>query len=195
MGLFGSPSCFPSSWRQVLREDGSSGLFPRSSCSAPPGHHPTGTMDIQVVRAYQKQPSIFENRKRVLGRKVKPHDVRFVKNVGLGIKTPREAKELPYIDKKCPFTGNVSIRGRVLTGVVKSLKMQRTATIRRDYLHYIKKYNRFEKRHKNLSVHVSPAFRDIKLGDQVHVGQCRPLSKTVRFNVIRIAKSAGGKKQ
>ena len=58
-----------------------------------------------------------------------------------------------------------------------ALFARRTLTIRRDYLHYIKKYNRFEKRHRNLSAHVSPAFRDIKLGDQVHVGQCRPLSK------------------
>jgi small subunit ribosomal protein S11e len=36
-----------------------------------------------------------------------------------------QAKEGNYIDKKCPFTGNVSIRGRILTGVVKSLKMKR----------------------------------------------------------------------
>lgn len=41
---------------------------------------------------------------------------RFYKNVGLGYKTPREAIEGTYIDKKCPFTGNVSIRGRILTG-------------------------------------------------------------------------------
>lgn len=53
----------------------------------------------------------------------------------------------------------------------------RTCTIRRDYLHFIRKYNRFEKRHKMLSVHVSPAFRDIQVGDQVVVGECRPLSK------------------
>lgn len=39
------------------------------------------------------------------------------------------------------------------------------------------KYNRFEKRHKTLSAHVSPAFRDIQVGDQVIVGECRPLSK------------------
>ncbi|XP_014059664.1 40S ribosomal protein S11-like [Salmo salar] len=63
-----------------------------------------------------------------------------------------------YIDKKCPITGNVSIRGRILSGVV--TKMKRTIVIRRDYLHYIRKYNRFEKRHKNMSVHLSPAFRD-----------------------------------
>lgn len=43
-------------------------------------------------------------------------------------------------------------------GVVLSTKMKRTIVIRRDYLHYIKKYNRFEKRHKTLSAHSSPAF-------------------------------------
>ncbi|MCV4753044.1 hypothetical protein OFC37_26600, partial [Escherichia coli] len=36
-----------------------------------------------------------------------------------------------YIDKKCPFTGNVSIRGRILSGVVTKMKMQRTIVIRR----------------------------------------------------------------
>lgn len=49
----------------------------------------------------------------------------------------------------------------------------------------IPKYRRYEKRHKNLAAHVSPAFR-VEAGDQVTVGQCRPLSKTVRFNVLRV---------
>jgi small subunit ribosomal protein S11e len=48
----------------------------------------------------------------------------------------------------------------------------------------IPKYRRYEKRHKNLAAHCSPAFR-VSAGDQVIVGQCRPLSKTVRFNVLR----------
>ncbi len=47
-----------------------------------------------------------------------------------------------YIDHKCPFTGNVAIRGRILSGKVKSTKMNRTIVVRRDYLHYIKKYQR-----------------------------------------------------
>jgi len=81
-------------------------------------------------------------------------------------------------DKKCPFTGLVSIRGRILTGTVISTKMHRTLVIRREYLHFIPKYGRYERRHKNLSAHVSPAFR-VEEGDQVTVGQCRPLSKTV----------------
>jgi small subunit ribosomal protein S11e len=115
------------------------------------------------------------------------------------------------IDKKCPFTGLVSIRGRILTGTVVSTKMHRTAIIRREYLHFIPKYARYEKRHKNLAVHVSPAFR-LEDGDQVTVGQCRPLSKTVsiqlpaelvlaitnvltldqvRFNVLRVLPRTG----
>ena len=79
----------------------------------------------------------------------------------------------------------MSIRGRILTGTVRSAKMKRTIIIRRDYLHYIRKYQRYEKRHKNVPVHLSPAFR-VKEGDKVVVGQCRPLSKTVRFNVLKV---------
>jgi len=44
-------------------------------------------------------------------------------------------------DKKCPFTSEVSIRGRILTGRVVSTKMTRTIIIRRDYLHYVPKYS------------------------------------------------------
>lgn len=87
-------------------------------------------------------------------------------------------------DKKCPFTGLVSIRGRILTGTVVSTKMHRTLIIRREYLHFIPKYARYEKRHKNLAAHVSPAFR-VEDGDQVTVGQCRPLSKTVCVSSIK----------
>uniref|UniRef100_A0A8P0PP54 Small ribosomal subunit protein uS17 n=1 Tax=Canis lupus familiaris TaxID=9615 RepID=A0A8P0PP54_CANLF len=135
--------------------------------------------DIQTERAYQKQPTIFQNKKRVLlGETGKEKLPRYYKNIGLGFKTPKEAIEGTYIDKKCPFTGNVSIRGRILSGVVTKMKMQRTIVIRRDYLHYIRKYNRFEKRHKNMSVHLSPCFRDVQIGDIVTVGECRPLSKT-----------------
>merc|ERR1712016_18497 len=111
-----------------------------------------------------------------------------------GFKIPVEAREGNYIDKKCPFTGKVSIRGRILTGVITKMKMNRTVVVRRDYLHYVKKYNRFEKRHKNMSVHLSPAFRDVQLGDIATIGECRPLSKTVRFNVLKIMKAGGSKK-
>lgn len=72
--------------------------------------------------------------------------------------------------------------------------MHRTIIIRRDYLHYVSKYNRFEKRHKNVAAHVSPAFR-VEEGDVVTVGQCRPLSKTVRFNVVKVTVAASKAKR
>merc|ERR1712087_873400 len=153
--------------------------------------------EVQSERAYLKQSHIGTAQlKGIFKKKVPGKDgYRYYKNVGLGFKTPREAIEGTYIDKKCPFTGNVSIRGRIIQGTVKSTKMKRTIIVRRDYLHYIKKYNRFEKRHKNIPAHVSPCFR-VKEGDSVTIGQCRPLSKTVRFNVLRIdRKNAAAKKQ
>jgi ribosomal protein S17 len=85
---------------------------------------------------------------------------------------PAEAINGTYIDKKCPFTGDVSIRGRILTGVVHSTKMTNTIIIRREYLHFIPKYRRYEKRHKNLAAHCSPAFR-VEQGDTVTVGECQ----------------------
>merc|ERR1712154_602689 len=111
-----------------------------------------------------------------------------------GFKIPAEAKLGNYIDKKCPCTGKCSIRGRILTGIITKLRMKNTAVIRRDYLHYVKKHNRFEKRHRNVSVHLSPCFRDVKIGDVATVGECRPLSKTVKFNTLKVTKSAGNKK-
>ena len=108
-------------------------------------------------RAFQKQKNINLNRKTP----AKGLKARYWKNPGLGFKVPLEAKNGTYIDKKCPFTSNVSIRGRILTGIIIKMKMTSTFVIRRDYLHYVKKYNRFQKRHKNLSVHMSPCFRDV----------------------------------
>jgi len=136
----------------------------------------------QHEKAYQSQDAVFVARKRAIGN-VRQKPMRYVRSVGLGIKTPDAAIEGTYVDKKCPFTGNVSIRGRILKGLVKSTKMKNTIIVRRDYLHYITKYRRFEKRHKNVAAHCSPAFT-VKDGDVVTIGECRPLSKTVRFNVV-----------
>lgn len=143
----------------------------------------------QHERAFQKQAGCFLASKKFNGKKKGP---RFYKNVGLGFKTPQTAIDGNYVDKKCPFTGNVSIRGRILKGVVLSNKMKRTIIVRRDYLHFVKKYKRFEKRHKNVAAHCSPCFR-LKEGDVVTIGQCRPLSKTVRFNVLEVEAASNTK--
>lgn len=126
----------------------------------------------QNERAFQKQSNIFVGAKKRVLAKRKGKKARFYKNIGLGFKTPKAAIEGTYVDKKCPFTSDVSIRGRVLKGIVISTKMNRTVIVRRDYLHYVKKYRRFEKRHRNIPAHVSPAF-PVKEGDIATIGQCR----------------------
>merc|ERR1719265_1771567 len=142
----------------------------------------------QNEKAFQKQDGIFIGRKRVLGKKSAKKPMRFSKNIGLGFKTPAEASQGVYVDKKCPFTGNVAIRGRILKGIVVSASMKRTVVVRRDQLCYRRKYRRFEKRHRNMIAHCSPCF-SVGIGDVVTIGQCRPLSKTVRFNVVEVEKA------
>eukprot|EP00658_Telonema_sp_P-2_P022144 TRINITY_DN1883_c0_g1_i9.p1 TRINITY_DN1883_c0_g1~~TRINITY_DN1883_c0_g1_i9.p1 ORF type:complete len:161 (-),score=57.97 TRINITY_DN1883_c0_g1_i9:107-589(-) len=131
---------------------------------------------IQVEKAYQRQSGANENARFSTAAR-KSGNTRYWKSVGLGFKTPKDAIMGKYIDKKCPFTGNVSIRGRVLRGICHSNKMQRTIVVRRNYLHFVNKYQRYQKRHRNIAAHCSPAFLP-KIGDDIVMGQCRPLSKT-----------------
>jgi len=149
---------------------------------------------IQTQKAYQRQTGVNENSRQPSKKNMnRAGKVRYWKNPGLGFKTPKDAINGKYIDKKCPFTGDVSIRGRLMRGIVHSTKMQHSIVIRRNYLHFIQKYQRYQKRHKNFTVHCSPAFEP-KVGDDVIVGQCRPLSKTIRYNVLEhIRKSAADK--
>jgi len=42
-----------------------------------------------------------------------------------------------------------------------------------------------------LTRYVACCDRDVQVGDIVTVGECRPLSKTVRFNVLKVSKGTG----
>merc|ERR1712146_480113 len=84
-------------------------------------------MDVQTERSYQKQPHIFAGKARLLSRSTRKGP-RQVKSIGLGFKVPAKAKEGRYIDKKCPFVGQVSIRGKLLRGVVHRTFMKNTIT-------------------------------------------------------------------
>ena len=102
--------------------------------------------DIQTEKAFQKQDGINTYNKYLLlgaeqptkkvGKKKngvvtkknakKMSAIRYFKKVGLGFNTPYDAISGTYVDKKCPFTGNVSIRGRIIRGMVASTKMKNT---------------------------------------------------------------------
>ena len=62
--------------------------------------------------------------------------------------------------------------------------MKRTLVIRRDYLQYVSKYRRYEKRAQEHVRALLPAFENVGEGDSDLSDKCRPLAKTVKFNVI-----------
>ena len=86
-------------------------------------------------------------------------------------------------DVNCPFHGSLSLRGHTIEGIVISDKMEKTVIVRRDYLNYVPKYRRYERRRNNIAAH-SPPCMEIRAGDKVKLGECRPISKTVGFVVI-----------
>ena len=102
-----------------------------------------------------------------------------MKNIGIPVKPPKTECE----DPKCPFHGNLPVRTKVLEGKVVSAKMKYTVVVQRDYLHYIPKYMRYERRRSRIPAHNPPCI-NAKEGDRVRIAECRPISKTVSFVVI-----------
>lgn len=115
---------------------------------------------------------------------------RFFREIGMNIEVPETAINTLYYDKKCPFTGDVKIRGRIFKGQVIKMKAEKTIVIRIDYLHFDTKYKRFARRNSKISVHLSPCFLGlVSVGDTVICGETRPLSKTKASAVIAVEKN------
>lgn len=112
-----------------------------------------------------------------------------VRTVVRGHKAPDTAYARQYIDKKCPFTGDVNVTGRIFKGVVKKMKAEKTIVVVINYLHYSQKYKRYGRRRTNISVHMSPCFEGlVSVGDMVVCGETRPLSKTKSSVVLGFVK-------
>ena len=105
------------------------------------------------------------------------------KEIGYNIKPP----EKECSDKNCPFHGNLSLRGKILQGTVVSDRMQGSVVIERTYLHYLPKYERYERRHTRISAHNPPCI-NAKKGDKVKIAECKTLSKTKHFVVVELMK-------
>lgn len=106
-------------------------------------------------------------------------------NIDAKIETVPEHK-----DKKCPFTGEVSLRGKVFEGIVVSEAMTRTVKVEWETLVKDKKYARYFKTKSRVAAH-NPDVIDARKGDKVLIGECRPLSKTKHFAVVKILQRAG----
>jgi len=105
------------------------------------------------------------------------------RDIGIDVKPPGKTCE----DEKCPWHGKLPVRGKILEGKVVSAKAQKTAIIEKSYLHFLPKYERYERRHSRIAAY-NPECIAAKEGDKVRIAECRPLSKTKRFVVIEVVK-------
>ena len=101
------------------------------------------------------------------------------KNIGVKLKVPKAKCE----DKKCPFHGNVRVRGREFTGIVVETDAHRSATVEWPRVYHVPKYERYEKRKTRIRVH-NPSCINAKKGDKIRIMETRPLSKTKKFVII-----------
>jgi len=119
---------------------------------------------------------------------------RFYREMVGNHKAPETAINATYYDRKCPFTGDVNVRGRIFNGKVIKMKADKTLVIRIDYLHYDSKYKRFARRNSKINTHMSPCFLGlINVGDTVVCAETRPLSKTKASVVIGYEKAEEAK--
>ncbi|MFX0010033.1 MAG: 30S ribosomal protein S17 [Candidatus Hermodarchaeota archaeon] len=106
-----------------------------------------------------------------------------VRNIGIPGVNPPTARECS--DKDCPFHGTSRIRGKITKGVVVNKKSKNTVVIRQDYVQFVTKYQRYERRNSRLVCHLPECLNHvIKVGDLVRVGESRKLSKTKAFIVL-----------
>jgi small subunit ribosomal protein S17 len=102
-----------------------------------------------------------------------------IKDIGIDVVPPTSECN----DPNCPFHGTLAVRGQTIVGVVATVRMNKTVVVERNYLRYMHKYERYEKRSSRSVAHAAPCL-GLKVGDRVTIAECRPLSKTVSFAVI-----------
>jgi small subunit ribosomal protein S17 len=98
---------------------------------------------------------------------------------------------IPYIlppatvcdDPLCPWHGHLKIRLKLMEVTVEKVKMRKAAVVIHEWLHYIPKYKRYERRRRRMRVRV-PECIEVKPGDKVIIAETRPLSKTIAWVVI-----------
>jgi small subunit ribosomal protein S17 len=102
-----------------------------------------------------------------------------MKNVGLSLKPPEKTCN----DQMCPFHGSLPVRGILLNGVVVSTVAKSMVLVERMLTRFSKKYNRYYKVRKKVHAKL-PECISVQVGDNVIIGECRPLSKTLSFVVL-----------
>jgi len=113
------------------------------------------------------------------------------RDIGVPVESPPSAE---CSDSRCPYHGELPIRGRIFRGEVVSDKAPATVVVEWEGLRKIPKYQRYMRRRSSASAFNPPCIGATE-GDVVRIAECRPLSKTKHFVVIEklsAARSAAG---
>ncbi|MGQ3410987.1 30S ribosomal protein S17 [Natrinema sp. LN54] len=111
--------------------------------------------------------------------------------IGLDVETPPEPENPEEYDyEKCPFYGELSVRGQILEGTVVSTDMDKTVVVEREYDVAVPKYDRHMKRRSRIPAHVPGVLEPLSVGDTVKIAETRPLSKTKSHVVVEVTEEA-----
>ena len=103
----------------------------------------------------------------------------------IGIKVKASKQEPDQTDKKNPFNGTLSIRGKLFEGRVVKNKAKNTVVIQKESPVYFSKFKRYARSKNSIHAHV-PSNLDINEGDIVIAAECKPLAKSVSFVVVEV---------
>ncbi|AJF62542.1 MAG: 30S ribosomal protein S17P [archaeon GW2011_AR20] len=105
------------------------------------------------------------------------------KTIGIEVELPKQECN----DYHCPFHGTLKVHGRIFSGNITKVDVNKSATIEFVNFYYIPKYERYEKRITRLKVHNPPCL-SAKIGDHVKIMESKPISKTKNFVIIEVMK-------
>jgi small subunit ribosomal protein S17 len=111
-----------------------------------------------------------------------------VRNIGVSVVSPRKSCE----DELCPFHGTLSVRGKLLTGIVSSANAPKMVVVSREYPRAVAKYKRFQRSRSKAHAYL-PSCIQAKEGDEVRIAECRRIAKTVSFVVIEVNTKDGSR--
>ena len=105
------------------------------------------------------------------------------RNIGLPVSEPK--KQAEEGDKKNPFNGTLSIRGKLFEGTVVNASAKNTVVIEKDAPVYFSKTKRYGRSKNKIHAHV-PSNIEVVEGAHVLAAECRPISKSVSFVVVEV---------
>jgi len=96
-------------------------------------------------------------------------------------------------ERKCPWHGEIRVRGRHFEGFVKKIVGQRAVVEWQRFIYY-PKYERYAKAKSKVHAHIPKCIlSQIKQGDYVEIGECRPISKITHFILLKKKEVSGEK--